>query len=386
MIAWVDDRRVASAFFASHRQSRAESQAQISGTDPINLHFLLSCNQYHRSFSFLLASSDMVSCLSALFPSRATREGESAAPRRVATTQPAEKEPTAFAHPSHPSCAYCGDWSGPQDALLPSYSSSEVIAPPQSIDLSPLMKQVRHSIHNEIQDLSFELRELSIKMWDHPEIAFEEYKTHDLFVNYFEKSHPEWKVTKHANGLETAWRAEFENRPKGYRSSSKLPTVGFNSELDALPGIGHACGHNLIAIGGIAAALSVAEALITHDLPGKVVLLGTPAEEGGGGKVLMLEDGAYKGLDACFMIHPAPFSSVGTMLAVQPLTVHYEGQTAHAGASPHEGINAQDACVLAYTNISALRQQLEPSVRVHGIIVGQDWAPNVIPGQGKMSE
>lgn len=121
-----------------------------------------------------------------------------------------------------------------------------------------------------------------------------------------------------------------------------------------------------------------------HSIPGRVILLGTPAEEGGGGKVLLLNAGAYAGLDACFMTHPTTSSSVGTMLAVVPLRVTFKGRTAHAGATPHEGVNAQDAAVLSYMNISALRQQLEPSVRVHGIIQGHEWAPNVIPGESTM--
>lgn len=95
----------------------------------------------------------------------------------------------------------------------------------------------------------------------------------------------------------------------------------------------------------------------------------------------MLQEGAYKDMDACLMIHPAPDNSTGPMLAVTTVRVEYTGRTAHAGAAPQEGVNAQDAAVLAYTNISALRQQIETTARTHGIIIGQDWAPNVIPGK-----
>lgn len=103
-----------------------------------------------------------------------------------------------------------------------------------------------------------------------------------------------FKVTKHYLGLDTAWRAEF-TRGTGGR------VLGVNSEMDALPGVGHACGHNLIAIAGVGIALAVKTALETHDVPGKVVLLGTPAEEGGGGKVILIDRGGYKGMDACIM-------------------------------------------------------------------------------------
>ncbi|KAF5325194.1 hypothetical protein D9619_009753 [Psilocybe cf. subviscida] len=120
--------------------------------------------------------------------------------------------------------------------------------------------------------------------------------------------------------------------------------------MDALRGIGHACGHNLIGMSGVAVAISIRAALEKHDIPGKVVLLGTPAEEGGSGKVKMLEAGAYDGMAACLI--------------------------AHAALSPWEGRNALDAAVLGYNNISALRQQLRPTHRVHGIFEGKDWAPN----------
>lgn len=155
-------------------------------------------------------------------------------------------------------------------------------------------------------------------------------------------------------------------------------------ELDALPGLGHACGHNLIAISGVAAALSVAEALTKHNVAGRVILLGTPAEEGGGGKINLLQAGAYKEMDACLMVHPAPFDNVARMLAVLPINVSFEGVPAHAGAVPWEGKNALDAGVLSYMSISALRQQIKTDCRVHGILQGTDWAPNVIPDNCKL--
>jgi len=117
------------------------------------------------------------------------------------------------------------------------------------------------------------------------------------------------------------------------------------------------------------------------------VLLGTPAEEGGSGKVALLEKGAYKGMDVCLMCHPAPGPigsvSLSSCLALQRLTVEYKGHTAHAALSPWEGRNALDAAVLGYNNISALRQQLKPTHRVHGIFEGKDWAPNIIPDYAK---
>ncbi|CAO1615510.1 unnamed protein product [Parajaminaea phylloscopi] len=285
---------------------------------------------------------------------------------------------------SHPSCSCVAS-----KELLPTYSASaqaslaaEAAAHSVPFAKSDLMQDVSASIAAQIKSLDAELRDLSVTMHENPEVKWEEHKTHDLFVKYFQGKKG-WKVTPHAYTLETAWEAVFEHSPSGAKGQDLL-TIGFNSEMDALPGIGHACGHNLIAIGGIAAALSVAAALVKHDIAGRVILLGTPAEEGDGGKIVMLKEGAYKSMLACLMIHPAPSSTTGPMLATIPATATFTGRTSHAGAAPSEGINAQDAAVLAYMNMSALRQQLEGSVRTHGIIVADEWAPNVIPGKSHL--
>jgi len=158
--------------------------------------------------------------------------------------------------------------------------------------------------------------------------------------------------------------------------------------MDALEGIGHACGHNLIAIAGVGVALALKAALLHFNISGKISLLGTPAEEGGAGKVILLDNGAYADMDVCMMCHPAPGPkgsvSLSSSLALKRVKVEYHGQTAHAALSPWEGTNSLDAAVLAYNNISALRQQLRPTHRVHGIIEGKDWAANIIPDYSKM--
>ncbi|CDS82447.1 related to amidohydrolase [Sporisorium scitamineum] len=262
---------------------------------------------------------------------------------------------------------------------LPTYSDSQAHTEGAAdLQLSDLMQDVANHIESEITSLDSELRQLSLDMHDHPEIMWEERQTHGLFVKYL-SGKKGWKVTPHAYDEETAFSAVFS-----HKADKDSRVVGFQSELDALPGIGHACGHNLIAISGVAAALSVAATLVAKDIPGTVVLLGTPAEEGGGGKIRLENKGAYKDMDACLMVHPAPGSGTGPMLAVQPVVVTYTGQTAHSGAAPWEGINALDAAVLAYNNISALRQQIHPTERVHGIIKGTNWAPNVVPGQSTL--
>lgn len=236
------------------------------------------------------------------------------------------------------------------------------------------------TIERTLDACSPALRQLSLSIHEHPELMFHENYAHDLLTSFMQ-SHG-FRVTPHYLGLETAWRAEFQHL-KGGR------TIGVNAEMDALQGMGHACGHNLIAISGVGVALALKAALQTHNVPGKVVLLGTPAEEGGGGKIILLKRGGYKDMDACIMCHPAAGQlhsvSIGSATALQTIQVEYFGHSAHAGAAPWEGTNAQDAAFLAYSNVSALRQQMKPTHRVHGIIQGNDnWSPNIIPDYARM--
>ncbi|EJD41210.1 hypothetical protein AURDEDRAFT_69157 [Auricularia subglabra TFB-10046 SS5] len=267
--------------------------------------------------------------------------------------------------------------------------------PPPSYPLSKLdgvlNADVLKTIDDAISDLDPSLRELNLDIHDHPEIMWEEKHAHDVLTKYMESRG--WAVTRHYLGFDTAWRAEWSHGTGGN-------VVGVNSEMDALPGIGHACGHNLIAIAGVAVAIAIKTSMEKHNISGKVILLGTPggaapscltssaAEEGGAGKVELLKRGAYREMDVCVMCHPGPghpkAAAVSTTLAIQDVQVEYHGHTAHAGAQPWEGRNALDAAVLAYNAVSVLRQQIKPTHRIHGIIEGRDWAPNIIPDYAKM--
>jgi amidohydrolase len=160
--------------------------------------------------------------------------------------------------------------------------------------------------------------------------------------------------------------------------------ITYNAEYDALPDIGHACGHNLIATSSLAAFLATAEAIKEHEIKGRVRLLGTPAEEGGGGKIELLKAGAYKGVDACLMGHPGPRLKgdgvvIARCMARAGTTVTFHGVNAHAGNAPWLGRNALDAAVAAYINISMLRQQVAPNQRIHAIISKGGDKPNIIP-------
>ncbi|TXT04783.1 hypothetical protein VHUM_04051 [Vanrija humicola] len=218
----------------------------------------------------------------------------------------------------------------------------------------------------------------AVSTWLHanPEISFQEYKAHDKLTAFLEAEG--FAVERRYTGLETAWKASFTRGSGG-------PTFGLNSEYDALPGVGHACGHNLICVAGIAALIGMRAAMIAHDIAGTVVLLGTPAEEAGDGKVRLLERGAYNGIDACMMAHPAGESGKGVdglvrpCLAVRSIGVEFFGKPAHAANAPYQGVNALDAANIAYMSISSMRQQLRAGEMVHGIITHGGDAPNVIP-------
>ncbi|GJJ06039.1 hypothetical protein Clacol_000226 [Clathrus columnatus] len=254
------------------------------------------------------------------------------------------------------------------DILPPQYTAEEIYRP-----------DVLETIEQALDRLSPALRDLSLKIHSHPEISFEEKYAHDTLTEFMESSG--FKVTRHYLGLETAWRAEFKHGTGGR-------VIGVNSEMDALPGIGHACGHNLIAIVGVAISLGLKAVLTKHDIPGKIVLLGTPGEESGAGKAILIERGGYKDMDVCLMAHPGagPLNCTGTgpCKATQSIFVDYRGQTAHASAAPWEGKNALDAAVIGYSSMAALRQQIEPTHRAHAIIKGENWAYNIIPDNAKI--
>jgi amidohydrolase len=195
-------------------------------------------------------------------------------------------------------------------------------------------------------------------------------------------------VTPHSYGLETSLSAE-------YGTGGRIVT--FNAEYDALPGIGHACGHNLIATSSIAAFLGVVAAMKQCSISGRVRLLGTPAEESGGGKIKLIDAGAYEGVHASLMTHPmsatvlsqAPghFTGIayGTCIASAKFMATFTGKPAHAAAAPHEGINALDAAVLAYNGVSMLRQQIKPDQRIQGVILEGGDRPNIITPHSLLS-
>ena len=177
---------------------------------------------------------------------------------------------------------------------------------------------------------------------------------------------------------------------KSYRFGSGRPNICVICEYDALPDIGHACGHNLIAVVGIATGLAIKEfieksQMSTTGFSGTVTVMGTPAEESIGGKAILIERGAFKDIDLALMAHPTPYEvAMPKFLCINDFEVIFKGKAAHAAAFPWEGVNALDAAVLAYTNISALRQQMKPTWRVHGVFTDGGVKPNIIPEKASL--
>lgn len=218
-----------------------------------------------------------------------------------------------------------------------------------------------------VDDAQDSLIALSHGVHSDAELCYEEYTSSDRVATAMAADG--FDVTHGACDLDTAVVAEFGTGPL---------TIGICAEYDALPGVGHACGHNIIAAAGVGAALALAP--LADELGLTVRLLGTPAEEGGGGKIYMMQRGAFDGLHASIMVHPAPYDApYMPTLAVQHFTVNYAGRSAHASATPHLGINAADALTVAQVAIGLLRQHILPTDRVHGIVTDGGDAPNVVP-------
>ncbi|CDS12315.1 hypothetical protein LRAMOSA04510 [Lichtheimia ramosa] len=234
-----------------------------------------------------------------------------------------------------------------------------------------LLTTAKKVIGETIESVSADLRKISLDLHENPEIGMQEYHAHQVLTDYLERQG--FKVTRSAAGLETAFIAEY-SRGEGRR-------IGFCSEYDALPEIGHACGHNCIAIAGLACAIAVKKLLEEGHTTGKVVLFGTPSEEPLDGKIMMCQKRVFQdNVDACMMLHPGNRDGNHySGLAQHDFTVEYHGKPAHAGGAPWMGVNALDAICQAWVNVGLLRQQLEESDRVHGIITNGGQAANVVP-------
>ncbi|HJB06545.1 MAG TPA: amidohydrolase [Candidatus Enterocloster faecavium] len=230
-----------------------------------------------------------------------------------------------------------------------------------------MSKENSQKIKAKIDAVSQELKELALSLHSHPELAFHEFFACDNLIKILEKYG--YHVQKGAAGLETAFVGEKRGREGG-------PTVAILAEYDALP-MGHACGHNLIATMSMGAAIGIGE--VIENLCGRILVIGTPAEEGGGGKVIMCDRGVFRDVDFAMMIHPAKRNMVQRGgLAVKQVKIEYFGKPAH-GTRPEEGINALSAVIQTFNLMDAQRALLPLKSSVNGYIIEGGTASNVIP-------
>ena len=231
-----------------------------------------------------------------------------------------------------------------------------------------MSNDIKSQIIAYVDNQSTNLWEISKTLFHAPEIAFKEYKACQLLTELLMASG--FKIETGIGGLETAFKATF--------GVGTGPKIAILAEYDALVGLGHACGHNLIATAAVGAGKALAS--LNKDLNGQILVIGTPAEEGGGGKIILTDAGVFNSIDAAMMFHPANKNMVlRPSLASAKLKIEFFGKASHAAAAPEEGINALDAMILTFNNINALRQTIGPKDRIAGVILEGGEAANIIP-------
>jgi amidohydrolase len=231
------------------------------------------------------------------------------------------------------------------------------------------MSTVKDDICQTVDRLGDELEALSRQIHDHPELGYQEIRASGWLTEFLAAQG--FAVEKGVAGVDTAFRATIEN--------GSGPTIAILCEYDALPEVGHACGHNIIASAGAGAGAALAA--VRARLPsGCVQVIGTPAEEGGGGKVRLIRGGVFKDVDCVMMIHGFDRTILHQdLLGIVRVTFEFTGKASHASVDPWEGVNALDACIQMFNAVSMMRQQMRPDCRVHGIITNGGAAANIIP-------
>jgi amidohydrolase len=231
------------------------------------------------------------------------------------------------------------------------------------------MTTLKDQLRATVDRLGDELESLSRRIHDHPELAYQEVQACAWLSEFLAAKG--LKVERGVGGVPTAFRATVE--------TGAGPTIAIMCEYDALPGLGHACGHNVIATAGAGAGAALAA--VRDKLPaGRIQVIGTPAEEGGGGKLALIESGVFAGVDAAMMIHGwDAWIGHQDLLGIVRLGFEFTGKAAHAAADPWFGVNALDAVIQLFNNVAMLRQQVRPEARIHGIITNGGAAPNIIP-------
>ncbi len=235
------------------------------------------------------------------------------------------------------------------------------------------VESLKSRVVETVDGLAEELWELALRIHANPELAYREEKAAGWLSDFLEKRG--CRVERGAGGIATAFRAEVHGTGRG-------PTVAILAEYDALPEIGHACGHNIIAAAaaGAGAAAAAVAPVAGLGVPGRILVVGTPAEEGGAGKVRLLEAGVFADVDAAMMVHPLCRTRLARpSLGLMKAKVEYFGKAAHASASPWRGVNALNAVIALFNALDAMRQQLRTDARIHGIITVGGQQANIIP-------
>ncbi len=233
---------------------------------------------------------------------------------------------------------------------------------------------------NKVMEASPEIRAVSDYIYRHPEIALQEYKAVEKQCALLKKW--DFSIRRRVGGLDTAFCASRTTgkAPADSKTGKKRPKFCFLSEYDALPGLGHGCGHHLICASALAAARAASELMEEKGMDAEVLLMGTPAEEGKGGKVILVREGGFQGIDACLISHPYDVSSMDDgALSVTHCRVIFHGVASHAAMAPEKGVNALNAMIQFFNGLALWRQCLPENTRVHGIITNGGAAANVIP-------
>ena len=231
-----------------------------------------------------------------------------------------------------------------------------------------VINQQQKTILQVIDSVSANIFSISHRIHDNPELGYQEKFASGLLCDTLEQNG--FTVEREYVGLTTAFCAR--------RGNGRGPRVAFLAEYDALPGLGHGCGHNIIATSALSAGIGLGA--VIGELDGEVWVIGTPAEETDGAKVVMVNKGAFNQIDAALMIHPhAGYYYTTESLALDAIEVEFFGKPSHAAAAPWEGVNALDAILTTFNSLNALRQQILPDARIHGIISNGGAAPNIIP-------
>lgn len=228
-----------------------------------------------------------------------------------------------------------------------------------------MMERINSITHKILEDL----KRLNEYIYHNPELGNEEFKSSKAHIEILRKYG--FQVEEEYLGIKTAFKAYYESKKQG-------PTICYLSEYDALPGIGHGCGHNLLGTTNTGAGIVLKHLL--DEIGGKVIVLGTPAEETNGAKVIMVEKEAFEGIDVAMLAHPASiYTKSGTSLAMEAIQFTFKGKASHAASDPDKGINALDAVIMTFNSINALREHILSTSRIHGIITEGGKAANIVP-------